>query len=69
MPDISLSFLRMMSDKAYTNVLRKSSKDMRGMNHVRVRNTIVSNLEWVGNKFLEKPQESQPKMNSKAKVG
>ena len=28
------------------------------------RNTIMSHLEWVGNEFLEKPPESQPKVKA-----
>ena len=58
-----MSFLRMISDKTYTKDLRKSNNGMRWVNHVKGRNTIMSNLEWVENKFLEKPPESQPKMS------
>ena len=56
--DISTSFLRTISDKAYAKDLRKSINGMRQVNHVKGRNTIMSNLEWLGNEFLEKPPES-----------
>ena len=32
------------------------------------RNIIMSNLEWVGNEFLEKPPESQPKMKANMSI-
>ena len=51
--DMSTSFLRTISDKVYAKDLRKSNNGMRWVKHVKGRNTIMSNLEWLRNEFLE----------------
>merc|ERR1712239_121523 len=64
----SESFLRKAGDKSYGTELRKSNNGMRRANRVKGRNTIVSNLEWTGHEFVERPPEKQPKLKASMSV-
>merc|ERR1712082_8307 len=59
---------RKSGDKAYGTNLRKSNNGMRRANGVKDRNTIVSNLEWTGHEFVERPPEKQPKLKASMSV-
>ena len=64
----SKSFTRRAGDRAYRTDLRRSNNGMRRANRVKDRNVIVSNLEWSGHEFVERPPEKQPKMKASMSV-